>query len=897
MPSPATLAKDASPAAKDAAPAAAPETPRPDQAIEGPEQPSSAQLGEQAIPSRLADEPSPTREDEDTVHARQAPLQPSAPKPGESEQDLAPSSGNEPSRLPDHLLPTARPATLDEKGRHLLAEPPGPAPTGAELPAEPNPPQPELSSSAPMADQADGNPPTEAAYKLAQRIDKARRVLSICSQAIIRAYEDDALHAEVCRQLVTVGGYRTAWIGVAEAGQLQSLRPVAHACSEPRLWETLQEMWSRDTQHRSATNRAWREQRPRVARDILIDPRMRRLRLDAVRGGYGATCALPLQFGPNGSGVLTLFAEDPAAFDPEEVAILRELAGDLSAGVSGLRDRAVREQLEEELDEAETRYRSLIENSPEGIFRCDRHGKLLFANQSLATLLGYDTPAALLLDPPGTLAAHLASNNETEFRAALLRGRLPRPVEEEMLRQDGSKVWVNLILLAVRTAEGEAIEGFVQDMTARRTARTASERLAAVVMSTTDAIYSHDMDEVVLSWNHGAEQMYGYSASEAIGKPIRALIIPGDREREFAAIMTAIKAGQAVPHLETQRRRKDGTVIDVSLSVAPLVEGDILVGGSIVAREITQRKRAESARHAIEQQEAEVEHLSAVNKVRLDFISQASHELNTPLTPIRTELEMLKEATLGPGEQRSVAVIERNILRMAGLVKDMLDSSRVESGNLRMEPTRNDLRAVVTQSVESFLPQAVTSGITLSAQAGAPVEAEFDPARITQVMLNLLSNALKFTPQGGHIESGVRTSATEVVAWVKDDGLGVPRDQAARLFQPFSRLQNDVPGAPKGTGLGLFISKGIVDQHGGRIWVDSPGIGLGSTWNFSLPLTTKNVEAKRGPPGTSPVGAPRTPDPRRDRPQRPGVTSTSESLGPAREAKSASETARLPASE
>jgi signal transduction histidine kinase len=271
--------------------------------------------------------------------------------------------------------------------------------------------------------------------------------------------------------------------------------------------------------------------------------------------------------------------------------------------------------------------------------------------------------------------------------------------------------------------------------------------------------------------------------------------------------------------------------------VQPLREaGGKVTGILLVEREAGEGRLAE-----------EVARLQERDRLRTDFLSESAHELNTPLTPIRLQLQLLKLMSgLTPQEKANVDAIERNVLRLGVLVQDMLDAARLQAGRFRLERVRLDLGRLLEEAADSFREQANHEGLRLEAPAAPRLFVSADATRTMQVLFNLLSNAVKFTPRGGAIEVGLKRHGDEALAWVKDTGLGLTAEQIGRLFRPFGRVHDGQAGIPKGTGLGLFISKGIIEGHGGRIWVESPGPGQGSTWWFTLPLEPK-VVATEGP--------------------------------------------------
>lgn len=242
-----------------------------------------------------------------------------------------------------------------------------------------------------------------------------------------------------------------------------------------------------------------------------------------------------------------------------------------------------------------------------------------------------------------------------------------------------------------------------------------------------------------------------------------------------------------------------------------------------------------SAEVRLEAQRAEVARLAEVAKAKAAFINTAAHELNTPLTPIRLSLANLRS---GKARGDPLSLLDRNVERLTRLLHDVLEGARLQSDRLRLDRHNMDLAALVREAVEEHQPQAQAHGVHLEAQADAPVPVVGDPGRLHEVVMNLLSNALKFTPKDGHVRARVEAQADgQAHVLVEDDGAGISGKDIPLLFQPFTQV-----GAPhEGTGLGLYICRGVVETHGGHITVSSPGEGLGSRFEVTLPLAPEGA--------------------------------------------------------
>jgi PAS domain S-box-containing protein len=282
----------------------------------------------------------------------------------------------------------------------------------------------------------------------------------------------------------------------------------------------------------------------------------------------------------------------------------------------------------------------------------------------------------------------------------------------------------------------------------------------------------------------------------------------------------------------------DGAVF--AAHYAPVRDDEGKVEGVIgVAMDVTEQRRAEQEETERVKEQAELEHLREIDQFKTLFINTAAHELRTPLTPIKVQLHLLRTGgmeRLGERQRNAVNVLERNIDRLGNLVEDILEGARIQAGRLRMEKKPISLDQVVAEAVESFVDPAGQAGILLVSRVESGLVVPADPKRIIQVLFNLLSNALKFTPKGGQIIVETKRVGDMGQVIVRDTGAGLSREQAARLFRPFSQVHDPMATVRGGTGLGLYISRSLVDLHGGRIWCESPGPGQGSTFTFTLPL-------------------------------------------------------------
>lgn len=357
-------------------------------------------------------------------------------------------------------------------------------------------------------------------------------------------------------------------------------------------------------------------------------------------------------------------------------------------------------------------------------------------------------------------------------------------------------------------------------------------RLAAIVETSDDAIISKDLNGFVLSWNRAAERMFGYPAEEIVGRSIR-LIVSFERQAEEDHVLAKIARGEAVEQFETIRRRKDGSLVPVSLTVSPIINADgVVIGASTIARDITERK------HAEEERERLLTMAQEASRLKDEFLATLSHELRTPLNAILGYARMMRSGLLtGEKQQRAIETVERNAVSLAQIIEDVLDVSRIVSGKIRLGITAVDLREVVREALDTVRPAADSKGVKLETRFDLNEAAIFgDPDRLQQVLWNLLSNAVKFTESGGRVQVRLSRAGAHVEISVHDTGIGVPRTFLPHVFERFRQAEMGMTRARGGLGLGLAITRHLVELHGGTIDVESAGEGLGATFRVRLPL-------------------------------------------------------------
>jgi PAS domain S-box-containing protein len=348
-------------------------------------------------------------------------------------------------------------------------------------------------------------------------------------------------------------------------------------------------------------------------------------------------------------------------------------------------------------------------------------------------------------------------------------------------------------------------------------------RLAAIVNSSDDAIVSKDLNGIVQTWNAAAERMFGYSAAEAIGRSI-TIIIPVERLDEEREVLRRIISGEGVDHFETVRQHKDGRLLDISLSVSPIRDAaGSIIGASKIARDITEQKRL---RRVAEE----------ASRAKDEFLATLSHELRTPLNTVLGYTHMLQTGAIGAHDlPRTLDAVRRNAEALTQLVNDVLDTSRIVTGKIRLNLQEYDLGAIAAEAVEAIVPAAQAKSIAVTADIAEDVSVFGDPDRLRQVLWNLLSNAVKFTPTGGALR--ISTSGDRQVAriMVEDSGVGIQPEALPYVFQRFWQAEAGHLRGNGGLGLGLALVRHFIELHGGSVSAHSDGLGRGARFEVVLP--------------------------------------------------------------
>ena len=435
---------------------------------------------------------------------------------------------------------------------------------------------------------------------------------------------------------------------------------------------------------------------------------------------------------------------------------------------------------------------------PAAVYICDALGVIVYYNRAAAELWGRKPVVGedlwcgsfRIFRPDGSPLPH----DECPMAVALRERRRVFGEEIVVEREDGARLFVMPSPVPLSDSAGELVGAvnLLVDVTDRKRSDESSYLLAAIVESCHDAIISQTLDGLFTSWNRGAEEMLGYQPEEVIGRHVSLLSLP-ETDRDLTRLFAGIRLGERVADLETRLRAKRGNAIDVSITVSPIRDASRdVIGASIVVRDISERKRLDEALRQSE------DRLREADRHKDQFLAMLAHELRDPVSAISNAIEVVRRSDASESQEWSRDVISRQVKNLSRLIDDLLDVARISQGKLQLKTTFVDAGHVLNNAVETVRPliEEHKHELNLSFPVGS-LHLRVDSVRLEQVLVNLLTNAAKYTPSGGRIWLRAERDGHEIAIHVQDNGLGIAPERLSLMFELFT--QDDVAArTPRG---------------------------------------------------------------------------------------------------
>ncbi|MBI4470477.1 MAG: PAS domain S-box protein [Acidobacteria bacterium] len=546
----------------------------------------------------------------------------------------------------------------------------------------------------------------------------------------------------------------------------------------------------------------------------------------------------------SGMAVWATFGElGPFARGPKDQALMLLQGFMAIIGMAGLTLAAVvaeRQHATEALRESEELHRLVAQTVADAIITIDQAGRMTFVNTAAERTFGYTAGEMvgchLSMVMPGRLRKGYWSRVEQYLESG--KGGIPWAGRQlPGLHRDGREIPLEISFGELVRDGRRYFTAALRDVSERKRSEDARLSLAAIVESTTDAVYHETLYGIIQSWNKAAERIYGYTEAEAIGRHV-SILAPKDRQDEVRDIFERLRRGESISNLETCRITKHGRMIDVALTVSPVRDAaGRVVGGSIIARDITELRKMAEEREAIRirEERVRVESLRQGLDLKAAVLDALSHDMKTPLTSIKAAvthlLSQLQGSSSPDSELLSIISEETNLLIKQ--VEEASDTARMEAGILQMDGGPRHLREPIQAALEELRPRLARRLVQVQVPDDLP-HVVMDFRMIKEVIRQLLDNAVKFSPPGSLIAVHCESRDGAVHLRVADVGPGIDEVEQSLIFEKHyrgSEFRRRVPGM----GIGLAVARTIVEAHGGRISVTSRP-GTGSVFHVALPI-------------------------------------------------------------
>ena len=669
-----------------------------------------------------------------------------------------------------------------------------------------------------------------------ERLNKLYATLSGINKAVVRVKTREELFQEVCHTTAEHAGFKVVWVGWQDL-ESHEVMPVARSGDKQAYLDNIKVYADDRPEGRGPVGICIREDRPSIFNDFQHSELSASWQKALVAHELRAVAAFPIHCNKKVCGAFTVYDSEANVFQDKEVALLEEAAMDISFALDNLDREARKQAAEASLHQSDERFRRAMEATSDGLWEWNIETGQTYYSPGYLKMLGYvgneslDTYTVWTdLIHPDDLASVLSTKQDCiENRREIFQ------TEFRMRSKDGTWRWIlGRGKAASRDAEGKArlVVGTHVDITERKQIEqkiiTAKEEWENTFDAITELIFIHDGDGKIIRANKAYEQPAGMSLAECVGRPYWE-IFPKNNGIIDACREAAVSGKPMSEELVIDSRGKTFNV-----RMYPKLDGEGTYLYSVhVMQDITESKKVIEA-------EIMKETAEAANKAKSDFLANMSHELRTPLNAILGFSELMSTGLGGPltDQQKEYTTdIFTSGQHLLSLINDILDLSKVEAGKMELQMSEFGIKRLLESSISLFKEKAYKQSIQMTVEIAEGLDTMIgDERKIKQVLFNLLSNATKFTPDGGkiHTVAALADDKEFIEFSVLDTGIGISPGDQKKLFTPFQQIDTRLTREYKGTGLGLSLCKKIVELHGGRIWIESEA-GKGSRFIFVIP--------------------------------------------------------------
>jgi PAS domain S-box-containing protein len=683
-----------------------------------------------------------------------------------------------------------------------------------------------------------------------RRLHHANRlyaVLSAVNRAITRKPGLQELIEEICRILVETGEFRMVWFGGPDPEGW--VTPVATFGDTLGYLATIRISVHDIPEGRGPTGSALRENHPVICNNIPTNPAMFPWRDQAAHNGFNSSASFPVLLPTGVIACLTLYSTESDFFSNDEELLLREICTDIGYALEFIAAEVRRIDAEARLEQERTLLKTLVGTIPDLIWLKDLDGIYLSCNPAFERFFGALEKEIVGKTDYDFVSAKLADFFRARDLEAMSAGHPSKNEEWVTFADDGHSALLETIKAPMFSTTGELVGvlGIARDITAMRLSEQAlrerEERHRSIIQTTLDGFWLVDKEGFLREVNNAYCRMSGYSLQELLTMRITDLEAAESGEATDYHIQKITRQGQ--DRFESRHRRKDGSTFDVEVSV----QYQPVSAGQFVAfiRDITLRKMAETdllqAKDAAE----------AANQAKSRFLANISHELRTPLNGVLGMIQITQFGTLDEKQRGYLAMALTSGFGLVRILDDILDLSKIEAKTIVLESKPFSLRDCVSDTATLLLPEAVRKGLklTVSLADQLPENINGDPVRLRQVLSNLIGNAVKFTTKGT-VEVRVAPGAGGITFTITDTGIGIPMKKRQLLFRPFSQVDDSNTRQYGGLGLGLVISRELVELMGGTLTCDSTE-GVGSSFSFTIPFQLPDIVTTQVPTHSHPT--------------------------------------------